>query len=107
LLVYLNISEFGVRQAEIEAAMAPAIAPALPYFLRVWILWKDRLHGPWTTEAEWPEQTKCPDLTDRRTKEEPPGATVEAEQEVMPLGPRPRATVLSVASGCCDPTIPA
>lgn len=53
LLVYLNISEFGVRQAEIEAAMAPAIAPALPYFPRVWILWKDRLHGPWTGEVEY------------------------------------------------------
>jgi hypothetical protein len=44
------------------------------------------------TLAIGPEQTKCPDLTDRRTKEEPPGATVEAEQEVMPLRPRPRAT---------------
>jgi hypothetical protein len=48
LLVYLNIGEFGVRQAEIEAAMAPAMAPALPYFQRVWVLWKARLYGPWT-----------------------------------------------------------
>ena len=29
LLVYLNIVEFGVRQAEIEVVMAPAIAPGL------------------------------------------------------------------------------
>lgn len=50
LLVYLNIGEFGVRQAEIEAAMAPAITPALPCFQRVWILWKARLYGPWAAE---------------------------------------------------------
>jgi hypothetical protein len=48
LLVYLNIGEFGIRQVEIETAMAPAVAPALPYLRRVWILWKARLHGPWT-----------------------------------------------------------
>lgn len=47
LLVYLNIGEFGIRQAEIEAAMLPAITPALPHFQRVWILWKTRLYGPW------------------------------------------------------------
>lgn len=44
----LNISEFGVRQTEIEAAMAPAVAPALPCFQRVWILWKALLYGPWS-----------------------------------------------------------
>jgi hypothetical protein len=47
LLLYLNISEFGVRQREIEAAMLPAIAPALPHFQRVWVLWKAQLYGPW------------------------------------------------------------
>jgi hypothetical protein len=47
LLVYLNIQEFGIRQAEIEAMMQPAVAPALPHFQRVWILWKARLYGPW------------------------------------------------------------
>jgi hypothetical protein len=46
LLVYLNIGEFGIRQAAIEAVMAPAITPALPYFQRVWLLWKARLYGP-------------------------------------------------------------
>ena len=49
LLVYLNIGEFGIRQAEIEAAMKPAVATALPHFQRVWILWKAQLYGPWTT----------------------------------------------------------
>ena len=48
LLVYLNIGEFGIMQAQIEAAMAPAITPALPHFQRVWILWKAQLYGPWT-----------------------------------------------------------
>jgi hypothetical protein len=49
LLINLNISEFGIRQAEIEAVMAPAVAPALPCFERVWILWKALLYGPWAT----------------------------------------------------------
>ncbi len=48
LLVYLNIGEFGIRQSEIEAAMAPAVTPALPHFQNVWLLWKARLYGPWT-----------------------------------------------------------
>jgi hypothetical protein len=48
LLVYLNIGEFGIRQVEVEAAMEPAVVPALRYSLRVWILWKARLYGPWT-----------------------------------------------------------
>jgi hypothetical protein len=54
LLVYLNIVEFGIRQAEIEAAMAPAVAPALPHFQRVWILWKARLYGPWSAKSAEP-----------------------------------------------------
>jgi hypothetical protein len=48
LLVYLNIGEFGIRQAEIEATMAPAAASALTHFQHVWILWKARLYGPWS-----------------------------------------------------------
>lgn len=47
LLVYLNIGEFGVRQRAIEAAMVPAITPALCCFQQVWILWKARLYGPY------------------------------------------------------------
>jgi hypothetical protein len=50
LLIYLNVDEFGIRQAEIEAAMAPAIVPALPYFNRVWVLWNAQLYGPWSAE---------------------------------------------------------
>lgn len=48
LLVNLNIIEYGIRQAEIEAAMAPNVARALPHFERVWILWKAKLYGPWS-----------------------------------------------------------
>lgn len=47
LLLYLNIGEFRIRQTEIEAAMQPAVAPALPHFQHAWILWKARLYGPW------------------------------------------------------------
>jgi hypothetical protein len=52
LLVYLNIGEFGIRQTEIEALMEPTVAPALPHFHRVWILWKDRLYGPWPDDLQ-------------------------------------------------------
>jgi hypothetical protein len=48
LLIYLNIGEFGARQAEIEAAMASAVAPALPHFSRAWVLRNAQLYGPWT-----------------------------------------------------------
>ncbi len=47
LLVLLNINEFGIRQNEIEAAMRLAVIPALPVFRLVWILWKEKLYGPW------------------------------------------------------------
>jgi hypothetical protein len=50
LLIYLNIGEFGIRQSEIEAAMQTAMAPALRYFQRTWVLWKTQLYGPWTAE---------------------------------------------------------
>ena len=49
LLLYLNIGEYGIRQSEIEAALPAAAAPALPYFGRVWILWKAQLYGPWSS----------------------------------------------------------
>ena len=52
LLVYLNIDEFGIHQAEIEAAMAPAVQPALAHFRHVWILWKARLYGPWSSQVQ-------------------------------------------------------
>jgi hypothetical protein len=28
--------------------MALTVAPALPYFERVWVLWKEKLYGPWS-----------------------------------------------------------
>ncbi len=48
LLVSLNIGEFGIRQEEIETAMASAMQPALSCFERAWVLWEHRLYGPWT-----------------------------------------------------------
>lgn len=46
LLVYLNINEWGVCQTQIEAGFAEAAAPALARFASTWILWKERLYGP-------------------------------------------------------------
>lgn len=42
LLIYLNINEFGIRQAEIEACLPAAVAPAAPQFESIWVLWKDK-----------------------------------------------------------------
>jgi hypothetical protein len=47
LLVHLNIDEWGVQQNKIEAGLAAAVAPGLPHFVAVWVLWKARLYGPW------------------------------------------------------------
>jgi len=51
LLIYLNIHEWDVQRAEIEAAMALKVAPALPVFQRTWILWNGRLYGPWAGDV--------------------------------------------------------
>jgi hypothetical protein len=45
LLIYLNIGEYGLRQAETEIVIARAIGQATSSFARVWVLWKDRLYG--------------------------------------------------------------
>lgn len=47
LLVYLNIGEWGVRQQEVESGIPGAVAPALPHFTKIWVLWKARLYGPY------------------------------------------------------------
>lgn len=44
LLIYLNISEFGIRQSEIEKSFSEATAPAKDAFQSVWILWKERAY---------------------------------------------------------------
>jgi hypothetical protein len=47
LVIYLNISEYGLMQKEIEAAMASSTAPAKDAFCQVWVLWKNRLYLIW------------------------------------------------------------
>ena len=47
LLVYPNISEYGIRQREIEASLRNATAPAKNAFTAVWVLWKDRAYHVW------------------------------------------------------------
>ena len=59
LLVYLNISEYGIRQREIEASLRNATAPAKNAFTAVWVLWKDRAYHTW--------QNGCPGF--RRARE--------------------------------------
>lgn len=44
LIIYLNLSEFGWRRAEIESAMGDAVVAARTKFKRVVILWQDRLY---------------------------------------------------------------
>ncbi len=47
LLIYLNIEEFGARQHEIELSFPKVVAQAKAHFEATWILWKDRIYGPW------------------------------------------------------------
>jgi hypothetical protein len=44
LLIYLNISDFGIRQTEIESQFAGAVDPARQWFSSTWILWKLRAY---------------------------------------------------------------
>jgi hypothetical protein len=48
LIIYLNISEHGIRQQEIETAMAESTAPAKDAFRHVWLLWKSGLYLLWS-----------------------------------------------------------
>jgi hypothetical protein len=47
LLIYLNINEYGIRQAEIEACFGPTTDCARDAFKSVWILWKQRAYEVW------------------------------------------------------------
>ena len=47
LLIYLNISEFGIRQKETEECMIDATSPAKNTFSEVWVLWKDKAYQLW------------------------------------------------------------
>lgn len=47
LLIYLNIEEFGIRKAEIEASFKTSTEIAEDAFLSVWILWKGMAYNPW------------------------------------------------------------
>lgn len=47
LLIYLNISEFGIRQEEIEGCFLDSTKPAKDAFYTVWILWKATAYKVW------------------------------------------------------------
>ena len=47
LLIYLNISEFGIRQREIENCFQEATKAAKATFDTVWILWKATAYKVW------------------------------------------------------------
>ncbi len=47
LLIYLNISEFGIRQEEIEGCFLKSTKPAKDAFITVWILWKATAYKVW------------------------------------------------------------
>ena len=47
LVIYLNVSEYGIRQAEIEASFPSATEVAKDAFDSVWVLWKDKAYRVW------------------------------------------------------------
>jgi hypothetical protein len=47
LLVYLNWSDYGARQHEIEEALVDATSRARLAFSSIWVLWKARSYQTW------------------------------------------------------------
>jgi len=47
LVIYLNLSEYGIRQSEVEACFPPATEAVKDAFETVWILWKKRAYRVW------------------------------------------------------------
>jgi hypothetical protein len=56
LIIYLNVSEHGIRQTEIESSFPPATAVAKDHFDAIWILWKSKAYHVWQagTQASLP-----------------------------------------------------
>lgn len=47
LVVYLNLSEYGIRQKEIESCFPSATEAVKNSFDAVWVLWKERTYLVW------------------------------------------------------------
>ncbi len=47
LVIYLNLSEFGIRQSEVEACFPSATEAVNDTFEAVWVLWKKRAYQVW------------------------------------------------------------
>ncbi len=47
LVIYLNLSEYGIRQSEVEACFPSATEIVKDAFETVWILWKQRAYRVW------------------------------------------------------------
>jgi hypothetical protein len=48
LVVFLNIAEWDVSQSRTVKLLPEITAPALDHFDTVWVLWKEKLYGPWS-----------------------------------------------------------
>lgn len=54
LVIYLNLSEYGIRQREVEGSFAEATASVATCFNTVWILWQQRACLIWDQGAlQW------------------------------------------------------
>ncbi|MCH8154044.1 MAG: DUF2587 domain-containing protein [Proteobacteria bacterium] len=47
LVIYLNLSQFGIRQSEVEACFPSATEAVNDTFEAVWVLWKKRAYQVW------------------------------------------------------------
>jgi hypothetical protein len=47
LVIYLNLSEYGIRQQEVEGCFVSATAIAKDAFAAVWVLWKKQAYLVW------------------------------------------------------------
>ena len=47
LVIYLNLSEFGIRQRQVESCFRAETEIAKDAFDAIWVLWKDRAYQTW------------------------------------------------------------
>lgn len=50
LVVYLNMTEYGARQRQVEQCFKDATSSAAAKFASVWVLWKEKAYKVWPTE---------------------------------------------------------
>ena len=54
LVIYLNLSEYGIRQTEVGSSFLSATSAVKDSFDAVWVLWKERAYLVWKSGKAHP-----------------------------------------------------